>query len=299
MQTLTLSAHRLDLAACPRRLWYYQHALGGRAPALARAALVQGVAGHGALALWRKGEPQEKQDAYVQRVFDAHTLPEDDYRKPSYFSEALAQYRAEHREPEQFDIEEVEEEFKLPLGIVCILKHYDEWQILWTGRRDMVGVSKMDGKRYMISNKFVSQNRQADVKALANSRAEKSYWWAWEQQHPDKPLAGIIPRRCVIRAPRKDGKLNIELPIDDVIRFDPWQIQEWVTDTLQFAKAILSRDPNILSDWPMETALCKGPYGCCDYMDVCMLPPEDRLLKLGNDTFKPSDERPAWEELET
>lgn len=316
MTTLTLSAHRLDVAACPRRLWYYQHAHGeGRAPAAVSPALAQGIAGHGALAIWRRGfaaesmtQSQQQQEYYIDRVFTAHPQPPDDYRTPAYLKEALLQYKAEHPELSQFDFEEVERTSVRPVGEVSVDRLEAQVRVEWHVRRDAVARSRLDGKLYLIDNKFVSRDEQASVTAAQNSRAFKGGIWSWQDEHPDKPIHGVIQRRTVIRKPLVGGKgkppipFNFAFPLDPPLLaadyFTPERLEEWRQGVLRKAVEILERDPADPTQWQMEEACCRHTYGCCDYLGVCVLPPGDRLAKLGSDAFKPSAERRDYEKEE-
>lgn len=289
MKPLFLSAHSLDVAACPRRYFYYR--LLNRAPAAVTPALAQGIAGHGALARWRRGRSQAEQDEFIDKVFAAHPVPADDYRSAAYLRDALVQYKAEYREPDRWTFEEVETTFQFSLGFV------EDREVILTGRRDAVGMFE-DGRRYILDNKFTSRDEQAAVKAATVSRAAKAYWWSWHSEHPDKPLAGVIQRRTIIRKPTKKDPLNFSFPADPVVRFDEEIIAEWARDTMRLARTISQRHEESIEDWPMEGALCRSTFGCCDYLDVCVLPPGDRHYLLQSDAFRPSDSRPDYDEKE-
>lgn len=315
MNTLTLSAHSLDKAACPARYFYYRHAHGtGRTPVGVVPALAQGIAGHGALAIWRKGPLtlmtqegggfpaprreddaawQARQDAFVDRVFAAHPPPPEDYRGAAYLKDALRQYKAEHRETETFDFEAVEDDFDLPLGTIGGL------EVRWSGRADAVGVNRLDGRRYLIDNKFVSRDEQAELSSARNSRALKGYVWSWQQRFPDKPIHGVMLRRLVIRKPTKARPLNIDVPLDPPLLaadlFTPERLEEWREGTLRLAAQIAAHDPASPADWPMDESHCRHTWGCCDYLGVCTLPPKDRLTKLGSDAFRAADQRGSYE----
>lgn len=289
MKKLLLSAHSLDLAACPRRYWYYR--VAGRAPAVVSPALAQGIAGHGALARWRQGKSQAEQDAFIDSVFAVHPPPLDDFRTPYYLREALVQYKAEHQEDTRWQWEEVEQEFEELLG------RWGDTEIWWTGRRDAVGIFKPDGRRYVFDNKFVSRDESAEARAAQNSRALKGYCWSWGQRHPDRPVAGVIQRRVVIRPPTKAKAFNITFPLDPPIFFAPAVLDEWRVNTLSLAAQILSRNDQPLA-WPMEESLCRRTWGCCDYIDVCTLPLGDRPVKLASDAFKPTGERFSYDTQE-
>lgn len=323
MTTYTLSAHRIAVATCPYRLWLYQHAEGGRAPVSTGVARAQGTAGHGALQMWRRGpftaeqaaDPtipamqvvetiddwQRRQDAFVDGVFAvAPPQPPTEYRTAAYLREALVQYKAEYPERDQWDFEEIERDSIRDLGVVET-RRVGAVLIRWHVRRDAVGIFKADGRRYLLDNKFTSFDREADYLAETNSAAFKGALWSWRNEHPTKPIVGVILRRVVIRKPTVGGKsspakpFNFAFPLDPPILFPIERIIEWRESALRAAVEILERDPAVPSQWHQAEALCRSAYGACDYLSVCQLPPRDRSAKLLSDTFKPSSQREAWE----
>lgn len=292
MKQLRLSGHSCDKAACPMQ--YYLYRVQGRSLAGVSPALCQGIAGHGAIARWRRGQSQADQDAYVDAVFAAHPQPEDDFRTPYYLREALAQYKVEHAELVTWDFEEVETAFELPLGVVEVAG--ERVEVLWTGRRDAVGRFKVDGRRYVLDNKFSSRDQTADVVAYQNQGAFKGYCWSCRES--GKPVVGVIVRRMIIRAPTKPKPFNFSLPLDPPIYFSDEILDEWKNHTLLRAAELLARDPEQMEAWPMVSALCRGPFGCCDYLPVCLMPPRDRLVKLMSDAYRDSGDREAYDAKE-
>ncbi len=121
------------------------------------------------------------------------------------------------------------------------------------------------------------------------------YVHAWRVQYPDKPVKGVQPVRLVMRAPPKTAKgkgVTYEIPKDGPVIFSDERLAEWVRHTLRKARDILERDPQQSDDWPLacaELGCCRHTFGCCEYIDVCLLPPSDRALKLSTDEFENSD----------
>lgn len=314
MITLRLSAHSLDKAACPKRYYYYR--VLQKAAAEAGPGLTQGIAGHAALAAWRRGlmlAAEKKitdpalaalqrqrsileQEAAIDKAFAEGTpIPADDYRTPAYLKQIIEQYRAEHG-PERWVWEEVEKEFEVELGMVAPLplpgKLSEAVRVIWTGRRDAIGFDPDSGERFVFDDKFMSRDEGADREAAKNSRALKGYVWAY-QKETSILLHGAYLRRTIIRAPTRPKPLNFTLPPDPPIRFSQEQLDEWRLDVLDAARAIVERDPADPAAWRMEESCCRHTFGCCDYLCVCELPPgEDRRRKLESPAFTTPHAKP-------
>lgn len=282
MNELHLSAHSLDKAACPFR--YYLYRVLEKVPEGVAPGLVQGIAGHAAVAAWRRGLDLAAQDKAVDDAFaQAPPIPAEDYRTPQYLKEILVQFRAEHA-PEHWVWEEVEQPFEVPLGVVQTHR-LGEVKVILTGRRDAVGYDPDSGHRYVIDNKFVSRDDGADYVAAKNSRALKGYVLSYRVQ-TGKPVHAAVLQRVVIRGPTKAKPLNFTLPPDPPIQFPDAVLEEWQRNTLKIAAAIAERDPEKPEEWPMEESVCRHTFGCCDYLEVCTLPPGlDRTRFLDTPAF--------------
>lgn len=294
MMTLRLSAHSLDKAACPKRYYYYR--VLQKAAAETGPGLVQGIAGHAAVAAWRRGLSVADQEAAIDRVFaEGAPIPADDHRTPAYLKAIIEQYRAEHK-PERWAWEEVEKEFEVELGMVTPLPLpgilSEAVRVIWTGRRDAIGFDPDTGERFVFDDKFMSRDEGADREAAKNSRALKGYIWAY-QKETGVHLHGAFLCRTIIRAPTKAKPLNFTMPLDPPIRFSQEQLDEWRLGVLDAARALVERDPAEPSAWRMEESCCRHTFGCCDYLCVCELPPgEDRRRMLESPAFVTPHSKP-------
>jgi len=297
MTTLILSSTSTGMVSrCPTA--YRNVYVLDRRPVGKGSGLIAGTAIHVPMPLWLAGKPVAEQEAALDAALAATPIPasEKEYRTAPYLKDALAAFRAEHASTfAHWTIEEVEQQGTLELGQI----EYRVWEegsltcamvparVLWEFRRDLVGVDP-DGRRWIVDWKSASQDRAAQVKAFGNSGQFMGYIWSWLKQHPDKPVAGVQPVRIILRKPTKGG-VSFGFPKDGAIFFSQPRIDEWVRHTLRKAREILERDPQDADAWPMATTelgCCSHQYGCCEFLDVCVLDPSDRPLKLSTDQFE-------------
>ncbi len=298
MTTLRLSANRLGIKdRCDAAYRYY--AILNRRPVGKSSGLVAGLAVHDAAPIWKRGGSVAEQNAAIDAVLAEHPIiaSEKEYRTGPYLKDAWAAFRVEldllfaH-----WVIDEMEKPFVIVLGTVPYRSHVDgSWQeaiVEWEGRRDLVGVDPF-GDRYIVDYKSMSRMDEASLKAYQNSGQFIGYDHSWRVQYPDKPLKGVQPIRLVMRKPSvKGGGVKYEIPKDGPVIISEERRLEWVRHTLRKARDILERDPTNLDDWPLacaELGCCRHTFGCCEYIDVCLLPPGDRALKLSTDEFERSD----------
>lgn len=295
--TFTISAHSLGIYdRCPRA--YMNYKVLGRKAVRSAAGMIAGTALHEGIAALLDGASVAEQEGFLTSALAESPIPADDYRTPAYLRDALAGFRAEFADVfKTWTIEEREQQGSVKLGYVEVtrgpvdgLYHREDVPVMWEYRRDMVGTSP-DGLRYICDWKTSSRNEDAHYLVMKNSGQFMGYVWAWQQEHPDKPLAGVLPVRIILRKPSRTG-VAFEFPRDPPILFQPERIEEWHRHTLRKVQALLARDPEEPDDWPLaaaELGCCRHTYGCCDYLPVCTLKPEDRMRYLATDAFEPAD----------
>jgi len=292
IRTLTLSANSLGIYDRCRRA-YYNYKVAGRRAVRPQTGLIAGTALHSAIECMNLGSPVVKQEQCIDVTLAETPVPPDDYRQAPYLKDALAAFRAELGTLfAGWKIEEVESQGTVPLGAVDYWRDgvKDTAEVSWEFRRDMVGVDR-DGRRWICDYKSGSRNEEAQYSAMKNSGQFLGYVWAWQHQHPDKPVAGVQPVRLILRKPTAHG-VTYEMPRDNPIFFQPERIEEWHRHTLRKAQELLSRNPEDPDDWPLATAelgCCRHTYGCCDYIQTCTLKPEDRAMHLASDLYESSD----------
>ena len=251
---------------------------------------------HDAAPIWKRGGSFEAQDKAIDAVLEKYPIAasEKEYRTAAYIKDAWAAFRPQLDALfTHWTIDEIEQPFVLALGTTRYRLLSGEWAealVEWEGRRDLVGASPY-GDRWIVDWKSSSRDEDAAVKAYQNSGQFMGYLHAWRVQHPDKPVCGVQPIRLVMRKPSKTGVAYV-IPPDGPVTFSDERIAEWVRHTLRKARDILERDPANSDDWPLacaELGCCRHTFGCCEYIDTCLLPPQDRTLKLSTDEFEPSD----------
>jgi hypothetical protein len=295
--TIRFSANSLSHYMVCRRFWYNYKVLGRR---LVRSSVgrIAGTAEHGGIAVLNKGGAVAAQEAAIDATLAAETpIPADDYRTAAYLKDALAAFRAEYQPAlKNWTIEEVEAHGEVELGQVRY--HIPVWReeriahVIYEFRRDMVAVSP-DGLRFLWDFKTASRDEQAEVAASQVSNAYKGYCRTYEMQYPDRPVHGVLQRRLIMRKPTKTG-VAFTFPEDGPIYYAKEILDEWQRQTLRTAVEILERDPADADAWPLSgtvSGACRSQWGCCDYVGVCALPPDQRALKLSTDEFESSNHR--------
>ncbi len=296
MTVLRLSANRLGIKdRCDAAYRYY--AILNRRPVGKSSGLIAGLAVHDAAPIWKRGGSVAEQDAAIDAVLAEHPIiaSEKEYRTAAYIKDAWAAFRPELEKLfAHWVIDEMEQQGVIVLGTTRYRSHVDgSWQeatVEWEFRRDLVGVDPC-GDRWIVDYKSSSRDEQAALKAYQNSGQFIGYDHSWRVQYPDKPLKGVQPIRLVMRKPTKGG-VAFKVPPDGPVIISDERRAEWVRHTLRKARDILERDPQQPDDWPLacaEVGGCRTQYGCCDYIDTCLLPPSDRALKLSTDEFENSD----------
>jgi len=237
------------------------------------------------------------QEKAISAVLAETPTPADDYRTPGYLRDALAAFRAEFGALfAGWTVEEREAQGCALLGTVEWMQPVDGGRVgqpvdlLWEFRRDLVGVDP-HGDRYVVDWKTSSRNEDAHYLAMKNSGQLMGYCWSWAAQHPERPIAGALPVRIILRKPSRTG-VAFEFPKDPPIVFGPERLDEWRRHTLAKVRALLARDPADLDDWPLASAelgCCRHTFGVCDYLAVCCLPPAERMRMLLSDAYEPAD----------
>lgn len=297
MRTLTLSANSLGIYDRCRAAYRYYKVVGRRA-VRSQAGLIAGTAIHSAVQALNSGKPPAAQEAAIDAVLAEEPIPvtPTEYRYAPYLKDAVAAFRAELGTLfAGWKVEEVEAQGTIELGTVAVrlplwsAKLWEDVQVLWEFRRDMVGVAP-DGMRYVVDYKSSSRNEDVEYLASKNSGALMGYCWAYQAQH-GKPVHGAQLVRIILRRPSKTGVM-FEFPRDNPILFQPERLEEWRRMTLRKARELLERNPEDPEDWPLSSntvGCCRHQFGACDFLAVCTLKPEDRPAMLASDAYEDAD----------
>ncbi len=295
MTTLTLSSSSLGMySRCPAA--YRMYKVLNRRPVRSASGLIAGTAIHSALrVLQNGGDVLKQEEALVAVLTETPIVPsEKEYRTAPYLKDALAAFRAEHASTfAGWVIDEVERQGTVKLGYTQPQTgaHFGHTvEVYWEFRRDLVGVDT-HGRRWIVDWKSASRDEDAQVKAMANSGQFMGYIASWQIEYPDKPVAGVQPVRIIMRKPTKSG-VAYSFPKDGQLYFEQERVDEWRRHTLRKARELLERDPQDADAWPMATTelgCCRHTFGCCEYIDVCLLKPAERPLKLSLDEFEDAE----------
>jgi hypothetical protein len=294
MTTITLSANSLGIYdRCPAA--YRMYKVLKRRAVRSSAGLIAGMAMHAAFEKHNVGADVPAQEKSIDDTLAATPTDADDYRQATYLKDAFAAFRAEVGSLlAGWTIEEVEKDGTVELGQTAYRVSRAGQDtlyatVLWEFRRDLVAVDP-DGRRWIIDLKTSSREEDAQVRAMKNSGQFMGYILSWQLQNPSKPVAGVQPIRVILRKPTKTG-VAFGFPRDTGIFFQPERIREWQKHTLRKAREILERDPENADDWPLacaELGCCRHTFGCCDYLDTCLLVPAERALHLSTDAYESS-----------
>lgn len=309
MLTLTLSPNSLAQAVCPKRYWYYK--VRGRKALGKGAGAAAGTAVHAGFARYNRAESTALQEGALltewDKARDAGAFEEGDYRTPAYLQDALAQLRATMGPAMAgWRVLETEKRAKMVIGAVTEHHVHPGWRAYLPDNpngdltvacvemeyvRDLVVEVIATGEVWVIDLKTASQDRQAEIAAYETSDQFKCYYWSGRRAHPEWNLKGVQPVRLLMRKPvvkkSEKTKPTYEVQLCKPIRYTDEIIAEWQDGVLRRAADLLRRNPDDPLDWPMVACLgtCFHPYGNCDYLPVCTLPPGDRLLKLSTTAF--------------
>lgn len=334
MLTLTLSANKLDRLLCPARFYY--HAVLKRKPAGPSPGADAGSILHAAWAAMNRqamrlasstatdvmGEMMEAlagPDEALEKERSSRPLAmrgdKPDYCTLDYLREAFSVLRAEWAiHLGGWRVLEVE---KRGVRELVVLRDNDltvhpGWQarlgdgikdrlltINYEFVRDVVLQNRTTGEIWIADLKTASEDRRAEVASWETSDQFKGYLWAWNDEHPEQPAAGVQPVRLILRPPLlptsklRNGstKPRHEVSFPAPLRWGPDFIEEWKRSVLDRAASILRRNPDDPADWPLTgvSGTCNGPWGTCGYLATCRLTPASRLTHLSTDLYEHSD----------
>jgi hypothetical protein len=259
--------------------------------------------------------PREWQMANV-KMLETHAgiqWPEDDYRTAARMLDVLSGYRAAWPE-EPFKVLGCEIPFAVELGSVRVRSdqpvsatrnvtslgtYVNDIRIVWRGLIDLL--VDWDGEIFVMDHKTMRDYGPMQLTQYENSGQAMGYAWAIQQLHasgavPEFParvhgfaLNAIVVRPLLTRPTAKS------LPREEYHRqrwyYSQERLNEWRENTLLAAQIWLQQWAS--GRFVMNTGGCANFYGrACPYLQVCSLPPEQRLLMLGTDLFADAEPGP-------
>jgi PD-(D/E)XK nuclease superfamily protein len=312
MKPLILSPHSLSYLTCQRK--FYNYRILGRRLAGARAGADAGNILHTGWAVWNRGVTQPNEvtgiDAIIERERAALPLERpDDHRTAAYLKDAFAALRAE-LEPRRGDwrVLEVERRLVRPIGEVA--DAHPHWRARLGGIdgyaegpvpihlelvRDLVIEIIATWERWVVDLKTSGRDDEAKPRAWAVGDQGKCYCFMWNDEFPDKPVAGAQFIRLVMRKPvlkpSAKTKPTFEPQVLPPFRYTPAILEEWRRSVMTRAADILRRDPENPDDWPMQAcdSNCIQFNKPCDYLGACEMDPDKRAYFLAQDFFEASN----------
>jgi hypothetical protein len=258
---------------------------------------------------WVQGEVE------IEKAYSKMQMPEDDYRTQARMMDVFAGYAKAWPE-EPFRILGCEIPFAVELGTVGIesrshhplsynAEHFGDgyWlnriRIVWRGLIDLL--VDWDGEIFVMDHKTMKDYGPMQLTQYENSGQAMGYAWAIQQLHasgavPEFParvhgfaLNAIVVRPLLTRPTAKS------LPREEYHRqrwyYSQERLNEWRENTLLAAQIWLQQWAS--GRFVMNTGGCANFYGrACPYLQVCSLPPEQRLLMLGTDLFADAEPGP-------
>ncbi len=229
---------------------------------------------------------ETEQIGILEKYFQENPQPLDAWRTPSLAVDIIHRYNLEYPfEPwavfEHNATKVIESPFAIPLCTFDVPDlHPHPITFVWMGRIDLV-IKKPDSSLWNLDHKTSSRE---DMTQYENDNAQLGYLWA-----VNKAL-GIQPRGYVInvlytRPPLKSGGLSKSTAFARQPFFVEWErVEYWERNLIAICEDILNDCAR--GFFPMETKWCSGKYGPCQYLDVCKLAPENRMVALQSNLYR-------------
>jgi hypothetical protein len=214
----------------------------------------------------------------MREAFPGFSPDVTDFRTESHMIDAIRAYNKQYL-VEPFDpVLGVGGEPLVEMPFAERLCTIDDITVYWTGRLDYPTIWPGE-ELWNVDLKTAS--RDEGFEEYYVNQAQVGYLWAlWKK-------TGMLPRGFMIdkvlwRPETKTGK-GIEFKRHKEIVEKP-RIEEWEHNTIAVCEDII-RDAK-RGYFPIETSWCKAKWGCCEYLDVCKLPPANRDVLLQSSFFK-------------
>lgn len=268
---------------------------------------------------------QAEQDALIDAGFAGADLPLDEYRTPSLYKQALAEYnQCWQREPWQ--VLGVQIPVAVELGYVQAklpviepdgysLGHAPKRiRVIMQGILDKL-IRDNDGHVLVADTKTMKSYSDRTVTQWENASQPKAYAWMMQELARLNPTAGLpecihgfLLNAVVIRKPYVEGRA---IPKNAQARFEfhrprffytPEMFAEWRQHTLDWIGMALQWVAN--DRFPMNEGSCANVYGKpCPYLPVCQTTKDESSTRstaeqredvLGSDLFKDYSRGPQW-----
>lgn len=265
---------------------------------------------------------QAEQDELIDAGFAGADLPLDEYRTPSLYKQALAEYnKCWQREPWQ--VLGVQIPVAVPLGEIDVpegtsfggeLYQHATVRVIVQGILDKL-IRDNEGHVLVADTKTMNSYSDRTVTQWENASQPKAYAWCLQELARLNPTAGLPVRvhgfllnAVVIRKPYVEGRT---IPKNAQLRFEfhrprffytPEMLAEWRQHTLDWIGMALQWVAN--DRFPMNEGSCANVYGKpCPYLPVCQTTKDESSIRstaeqrenvLSSDLFKDYSRGPQW-----
>lgn len=297
--TLRIDNSSLEyFSTCARSAEYYL--LDRREGVRGKSPLIFGGAIHAALeARYRsfgrgirgiEGEVMEVVQKSLDSFFTKTPLISNDHRTPQRAADVLWKYLCFYEE-EPFSIVSgesgpiIERYFEVPLGEVEFNAFFEgrfhkTLRILWCGRIDLC--VEMEGQVFILDHKTSYMRGESFFANFINSGQMLGYTYAMSKILRS-PVAGLFLNALFIRKPTKTGVAEEFERQRFLYSLD--RVAEWQHNTLTLVSDFLSHLSR--GFFPMHSPACVGKFGQCQYLETCMMPPEQRATMLASNFYRP------------
>lgn len=235
-------------------------------------------------------------DSAMQRWFDEHPQPLDDFRSFLHATRVMDAYNS-HYGNEMFRIlnradgrPAIESSFTFPIG-TCIYMDAGgiarPITVVYTGRTDLF-IGNNDGE-WVFDHKTAFMFGGGFERQMGMDGGQLGYCWAFKQFFGRYPRGYIIDA-VRIRRPTRKAEYDDSPPVDssDLQRLPyfvmPDTIEDWRLSVLGHVQSIF--DQYARGFFPMQRRLCENKYGACDMHDVCNAAVSSRESVLSSQLYE-------------
>jgi hypothetical protein len=235
------------------------------------------------------GKCMEEVAPLVHDLYRDFVVPADNFRTPERVLDVFFKYLCFYQ-TEPFTVFTpsgqpfVEQYFEVPLGTIEFNGEFEghfhkELRILWCGKIDLA--VELDGGLWIMDHKTTSILGMNYWDSFLNSSQAMGYTYGGSQLF-DRKVEGLFLN---VICSRKVTKTGVPEEFErQRFPFSLERIAEWKFNTLTLVGDFLAHLKR--GYFPQQTAWCVGKYGRCEYLDVCMQSPSERLQMLNSNFYR-------------
>lgn len=227
---------------------------------------------------------EPKQVEHMVNFMATNPCPDEEWRNVNSAVEAIRKFNRQPDSNETMTLPNGKPAVELPfahlLGKFRNPLGSPEWiNVVYTGRIDRW--VKRGEMTFTLDHKTTSQLGPGFNEQQKMNSQHLGYMWALWKSLGVKCNGYIINAICT-RKPTKTGNQH---ELAEYTYYKSWDlVDEWYDNMIHLIHRILFHYAH--GYFPMETVWCVWKYGRCPFLDVCELPPKDRLLMLNSNLYK-------------